>query len=40
VHGDAALDWVSNAAVERTLDEAGVDRRLLTEVDPPPCRTA
>jgi len=40
VHGDAVLDWLSIAAVERILDEAGVDRRLLTEADPPPRRTA
>ncbi|MEU7907045.1 hypothetical protein [Actinoplanes sp. NPDC049118] len=34
VHGDDVLDWLSIAAVERILDEAGVDRRLLAEVGP------
>jgi hypothetical protein len=29
VHGDEVLDRLSIAAVERILDEAGVDRRLL-----------
>ncbi|MFI7541662.1 hypothetical protein [Actinoplanes sp. NPDC049599] len=32
VHGEDVLDWLSIAAVERILDEAGVDRHLLTEV--------
>ncbi|MEV4639241.1 hypothetical protein AB0J80_17990 [Actinoplanes sp. NPDC049548] len=42
VHGEDVLDWLSIAAVERILDEAGVDRHLLVEVDPPapPRRTA
>jgi bifunctional non-homologous end joining protein LigD len=31
VHGDEVIDWLSIGAVERILDEAGVDRRLLTE---------
>ncbi|PRY27907.1 hypothetical protein CLV70_10961 [Pseudosporangium ferrugineum] len=35
VHGDDVLDWLSIAAVERVLDEGGVDRRTLVEVDPP-----
>jgi bifunctional non-homologous end joining protein LigD len=34
VHGDDVLDWLSIAAVERILDEAGVARHLLVEVDP------
>jgi hypothetical protein len=34
VHGDAVIDWLSITAVERILDEAGVDRRFLVEVDP------
>ncbi|AGZ39478.1 hypothetical protein [Actinoplanes friuliensis] len=34
VHGEDVLDWLSIAAVERILDEAGVDRRLLIEVGP------
>lgn len=34
VHGDDVIDWLSIAAVERILDEAGVDRRLLVEVGP------
>jgi len=29
VHGDEVLDWLSIAAVERILDDNGVDRRLL-----------
>lgn len=33
-HGTDVLDWLSITAVERILDEAGVDRRLLMEVDP------
>ena len=43
VHGEDVLDWLSIAAVERILDEAGVERHLLVEVDraaPPPRRTA
>jgi bifunctional non-homologous end joining protein LigD len=35
VHGEDVLDWLSIAAVERILDEAGVDRHLLVEADPP-----
>jgi hypothetical protein len=34
VHGEDVIDWLSVAAVERLLDEAGVDRRLLVETDP------
>jgi bifunctional non-homologous end joining protein LigD len=34
VHGDDVIDWLSIAAVERILDQAGVDRRLLVETDP------
>ena len=34
VHGEDVLDWLSISAVERILDEAGVDRRLLVEADP------
>ncbi|MEV4706653.1 hypothetical protein [Couchioplanes caeruleus] len=34
VHGDDVLDWLSIAAVERILDEAGVPRHLLVEADP------
>jgi bifunctional non-homologous end joining protein LigD len=34
VHGEDVIDWLSIAAVERLLDEAGVDRRLLVETDP------
>jgi bifunctional non-homologous end joining protein LigD len=34
VHGDDVLDWLSITAVERILDEAGVDRRLLVEAGP------
>lgn len=33
VHGDDVLDWLSIAAVERILDEAGVDRRSLVEIE-------
>jgi bifunctional non-homologous end joining protein LigD len=29
VHGEEIRDWLSIAAVERILDEAGVDRHLL-----------
>ena len=32
VHGAEVLDWLSIAAVERILDEAGVERHLLAEV--------
>jgi hypothetical protein len=35
VHGDEVLDWLSIAAVERILDDAGVERDALTEIDPP-----
>ena len=34
VHGDDVLDWLSIAAVERILDEAGVPRHTLVEADP------
>jgi bifunctional non-homologous end joining protein LigD len=34
VHGDDVLDWLSITAVERILDEAGVDRQLLIEAGP------
>jgi bifunctional non-homologous end joining protein LigD len=34
VHGEDVIDWLSISAVERILDEAGVDRRFLIEVDP------
>jgi len=34
VHGEDVLDWLSIAAVERILEEAGVERHLLVEVDP------
>ena len=34
VHGEEVHDWLSIAAVERILDQAGVDRRLLVEIDP------
>jgi hypothetical protein len=30
VHGEDVLDWLSIAAVERILDDAGVDRRQLS----------
>jgi hypothetical protein len=33
-HGEDVFDWLSIAAVERILDEAGVDRHTLVEVDP------
>jgi hypothetical protein len=32
VHGDDVLDWLSIAAVERILEEAGVDMAQLVEV--------
>ena len=35
VHGEDVLDWLSIAAVERILDEAGVERHRLVEVDFP-----
>ena len=38
VHGEDVLDWLSIAAVERILDEAGVDRHRLTEVRADPGR--
>ncbi len=34
VHGDDVLDWLSISAVERILDEAGVDRHLLIDAGP------
>ncbi|GIE52156.1 hypothetical protein [Actinoplanes nipponensis] len=34
VHGDDVIDWLTIASVERILDQAGVDRRLLVETDP------
>ena len=34
VHGDDTFDWLSISAVERILDEADIDRRLLIEADP------
>ena len=34
VHDEDVLDWLSITAVERILDEAGVDRRLLVEAGP------
>jgi bifunctional non-homologous end joining protein LigD len=34
VHGDEVLDWLSIAAVERILDDAGVDRRTLIDAGP------
>ena len=34
VHGEDVLDWLSIAAVERILDEAGVDRYLMVPVEP------
>jgi hypothetical protein len=34
VHGDDVLDWLSISAVERILDEAGVDRRTLIDTGP------
>ena len=34
VHGDDVIDWLSITAVERILDEAGVDRRLLIDAGP------
>ena len=34
VHGEEVRDWLSITAVERILDEAGVDRHLLVETWP------
>jgi bifunctional non-homologous end joining protein LigD len=34
VHGDDVMDWLSIAAVERILEEAGVDRDLLIDAGP------
>lgn len=34
VHGDDVIDWLSIAAVQRILQEAGVDLGQLHEVDP------
>jgi len=34
VHGDDVVDWLSISAVERLLDEAGGDRRLLIDAGP------
>ena len=34
VHGDQVFDWLSVTAVERILDDAGVDRHLLVEAGP------
>ena len=34
VHGDDVIDWLSITAVERILDEAGEDRRLLIDAGP------
>ena len=34
VHGEDVIDWLSISAVERILDEAGVDRRLLIDAGP------
>ena len=36
VHGEDVLDWLSIAAVERILADAGIDLRVLVEVDPGP----
>ena len=35
VHGDEVIDWLSISAVERILDQAGVDRSRLTDAGPP-----
>lgn len=35
VHGDEVIDWLSISAVERILDQAGVDRSRLIDVGPP-----
>ena len=34
VHCDDIIDWLSITAVERILDEAGVDRHLLIDAGP------
>jgi bifunctional non-homologous end joining protein LigD len=34
VHGDDVIDWLSISAVERILDEAGVDRSRLIDGGP------
>ena len=34
VHGDEVIDWLSIAAVERILDNAGVDRSSLIDAGP------
>jgi bifunctional non-homologous end joining protein LigD len=34
VHGDDVIDWLSISAVERILDEAGVDRSQLIDAGP------
>ena len=34
VHGEEVIDWLSISAVERILEDAGVDRRLLIEAGP------
>jgi bifunctional non-homologous end joining protein LigD len=36
VHGEDVIDWLSIAAVERILDEAGVDMAQLVEVGSEP----
>ena len=36
VHGDSEIDWLSIAAVERILGEAGIDLADLIEVVDPP----
>jgi bifunctional non-homologous end joining protein LigD len=36
VHGEQVHDWLSISAVERILDDAGVDRHLLIEAGPTP----
>jgi bifunctional non-homologous end joining protein LigD len=36
VHGDDVIDWLSIAAVERILEEAGVDMAQLVEVGSEP----
>ena len=39
VHGDDLIEWLSIAAVERILEQAGVDRSTLTPVPPQPTDT-
>lgn len=34
IHGEDVIDWLSIAAVQRILQEAGVDLGQLDEVDP------